>query len=288
MTRRYNRSRRPRKSQGALISKIAFAAVVIFLAALAIYAGKRIQSESETTTGVYNSDSLLAVVTPPDLPALTVDYEGFTVSFNTRMHVPNYVAWELTADEAAATEVTRNNAKFRQDTAVDGCPTTDDYRNSSFDRGHMCPAADMKWSRKAMDDCHYLTNIAPQTHKLNGGPWQTVEANCRKWAERDSALIIICGPILTDRLTSTIGANGVIVPERFFKVVYAPYANPPRGIAFILNNFDTTGGAQAGATTIDEVEAITSFDFFSALPDEIENKIESESNYQLWQRLKSR
>ncbi len=287
MTRRYNRSRRPRKSQGALISKIAFAAVVIFLAALAIYAGKRIQSESETTTGVYNSDSLLAVVTPPDLPALTVDYEGFTVSFNTRMHVPNYVAWELTADEAAATEVTRNSAKFRQDTAVDGCPTTDDYRNSSFDRGHMCPAADMKWSRKAMDDCHYLTNIAPQTHKLNGGPWQTVEANCRKWAERDSALIIICGPILTDRLTSTIGDNGVIVPERFFKVVYAPYANPPRGIAFILNNFDTTGGAQAGATTIDEVEAITGFDFFSALPDDIENKIESESNYQLWQRLKN-
>lgn len=139
-----------------------------------------------------------------------------------------------------------------------------------------------------MDDCHIMTNIAPQTHKLNGGPWKTLESNCRKWALRDSALIIISGPILTDRLSRRIGTTGVIVPERYFKVVLAPYANPPRGIAFIMNNYDTTGGVQPTATTIDEVETITGFDFFAALPDEIENQVESQSNYQQWQRLKTR
>ncbi len=135
---------------------------------------------------------------------------------------------------------------------------------------------------------HIRQHPSPQTHKLNGGPWKTLESNCRKWALRDSALIIISGPILTDRLSRRIGTTGVIVPERYFKVVLAPYANPPRGIAFIMNNYDTTGGVQPTATTIDEVETITGFDFFAALPDEIENQVESQSNYQQWQRLKTR
>ena len=55
-----------------------------------------------------------------------------------------------------------------------------------------------------------------------------------------------------------------------------------------MNNYDTTGGVQPTATTIDEVETITGFDFFAALPDEIENQVESQSNYQQWQRLKTR
>ena len=287
MSRKYKKSRRSGKCRGALFSKSA-AALMLLVAIIAVLACKSLRENGNESPDCNDTAGLWNVDTPSGLPQTMVDYEGFTVSFNPELHVPNYVIWELTGEESAADEVSRSGARFTCDSNVEGCANTYDYRNSGFDRGHMCPAADMKWSQKAMDDCHMLTNIVPQTHQLNGGPWQTVEKNCRKWAQRDSALIIICGPVLTDRLDQRIGDTGVIVPERFFKVVLAPYANPPRGIAFIMNNYDTTGGAQAAATTIDNVEEITGIDFFSSLPDDIEAEVESQANYQLWQRLKTR
>ena len=71
-----------------------------------------------------------------------------------------------------------------------------DYRRSGFDRGHLCPAADQKWSEKAMDDGFILTNIAPQNNPLNTGAWNTSEGKERQWAKRDSAIIIVAGPNL--------------------------------------------------------------------------------------------
>lgn len=92
--------------------------------------------------------------------------------------------------------------------------------------------------------------------------------------------------MLTDKLTRTIGKTPVPVPERFFKVILAPYARPMRAIGFIMNNGYVDGGMQAAAVSVDEVERITGFDFFSSLPDEIENEIEAQCNFPLWSRKK--
>lgn len=221
------------------------------------------------------------VAVPDDLPEIKVEYTGFRVSFNPAHHQPNYVAWELTADEAAGTEP--RNSKFRTDPDVYGCPTDNDYRRSGYDRGHMAPAADMKWSAQAMSDCHYFTNICPQSHALNGGRWSSLEKKCREWVARDSALTIICGPILSDRPLGTIGTD-VTVPARFFKVILAPYANPPRAIGFIMANSTVADGLEALAVTVDDVEAATGFDFFPSLPDDIEQAVESSANFRVWEK----
>jgi len=232
------------------------------------------------------TDSLQLVMTDNTTESQTLAYEGFTVNFNPKMHQPNYVAWELTAEESAATDVSRKGSDFQQDFDVEGCATLTDYKRSGFSRGHMFPAADAKWSAAAMRDCFMLTNICPQKSELNGGAWKSVEDKSRKWAQRDSSLIIICGPVLTDRLTCSIGSTPVPVPERFFKVILAPYAKPMRAIGFIMNNGYVEGGMQAAAVSVDEVERITGFDFFSTLPDSIEDKIEAECNFPLWSRKK--
>lgn len=266
----------------ALLIIIAIVAVVV----TCCYAARSCNT-GNAHAPVTTADSLMIVRAPADMQQQMLYYEGFTVSFNKDLHIPNYVAWELLGSETDGPQ-SRKGMKFATDSHARGCATDNDYRGSGFDRGHMAPAGDMKWSARAMTDCFYFTNMCPQSKQLNTGSWKTVEDNCRKWAERDSALIIVCGPVLTDRLTQTIGKSHVAVPQRFFKVVLAPWANPPRAIGFIMNNGRVEGGAQRAACTVDQVEAVTGLDFFSALPDDIENQVESQCNYTQWQRQRHR
>ena len=224
---------------------------------------------------------LLKADLPEETPQIMVQYTGFEVSFNPAHRIPNYVSWELLGSEVNG-QVSRDS-KFIADKDVYNCAEPSDYRGSGFDRGHMAPAGDMKWSSQAMADSHYLTNICPQTHALNGGRWKSLEEKCRQWALRDSALVIVCGPVLTDRLTRTIG-KGVSVPERFFKVILAPFADPPRAIGFIMPNFGHCDGLEVIAMPVDRVEQATGIDFFSCLPDSIEDRIEAHTNFRDWNR----
>lgn len=228
--------------------------------------------------------NLTEVKTNPKLVAVEKDYAGMTVSFNPRLHVPNWVAWELTAEETKG-KTPRHN-KFQADEDMEGSADPWDYNYSGYDRGHMAPAGDMKWSEEAMRETFYMTNMCPQAKNLNTGAWKSLEEKCRQWAKADSAIVIVCGPVLTDSITEYIGDSRVAVPERFFKVVLSPYANPPRGIGFVMNNGKVEGGIQRAAMSIDEVERITGHDFFAALPDSIENIIESQNDFHFWSTLR--
>ncbi|MBD5178887.1 MAG: DNA/RNA non-specific endonuclease [Bacteroidales bacterium] len=214
---------------------------------------------------------------------IPVAYSHFRVNFNPQLHIPNHVAWELTAAE---TEGGTERGTFTSDPDIEGCATKADYTGSGYDRGHMAPAADMKFSPEAMAECFLMTNIAPQSHALNGGAWKKLEEKCRQWACADSAIIIVCGPVLTPEPTEFIGRNRVAVPNAFFKVILSPFANPPRAIGFIMPNARVEGGMQAAAVSVDSVEAITGLDFFSALPDSIEAIVEQQNNFHYWTTLK--
>lgn len=214
------------------------------------------------------------------LPEQLVTYPGMDISYNPAAHEPNWVAWELTDAETTGTE-SRSN-KFYSDPDVEGCAETYDYSYSGYDRGHMAPAGDMKWSAEAMNSSFSLANICPQAKSLNTGAWKRLEEKCRKWAAIDGSLIIICGPVLTDEPIERIGETGVVVPRRFFKVILAPKVEPMRGIAFIMPNDKVPGGMQATAVSIDEVERVTGHDFFASLPDDIENAVESQCDFNAW------
>lgn len=229
--------------------------------------------------------NLEMVTTPETIPSQIVNYEGMILSFNKDLHIPNWVAWELTATEVSGTFPRDDN--FRGDDNVIGSAEKWDYSYSGYDRGHMAPAGDMKWSAKAMDESFYMTNMCPQAKSLNTGAWKRLEEKCRQWAEIDSAIIVICGPIVTDPINEYIGDSKVAVPQRFFKVILSPYIENPRGIGFIMPNAKVPGGMQAAAVSIDEVERVTGYDFFSSLPDEVENDVESQCKFHYWSTLKN-
>jgi endonuclease G len=150
----------------------------------------------------------------------------------------------------------------------------------------MAPAADMKWDAEAMGESCYFTNICPQNPQLNGGDWKELEDKCRKWAEKHGRLYIACGPIILGNEHGTIGANEVIIPDKFYKVVLARINGEYRGAGFIFHNSPLRKSKISGKppvnrplesylVPIDEVEAITGIDFFPALPADTQNRVES-------------
>lgn len=235
---------------------------------------------SETMAGHY-ADAEYTVI-PKNLPSQIKRYEGFTVCFNADNHTPNWVGWEFLASEADGDASRGNNFWYDED--LEGCPFHYDYSRSGYDRGHMCPAADQKWSEQAMADCFVMANMCPQDHALNSGAWATLEKKERIWAKRDGTLIIIAGPIYEKSDTKRLGDTGVRVPSAFFKVIAAPYIDKPRGIAFVYPNMTAPGNMSNYAMSIDEMEELTGFDFLSSLPDELEDKIETTYSFKEWDK----
>lgn len=210
-------------------------------------------------------------------------YAGYTLSYNSEWRLPNWVAYELLRSELKAQVSRRDDFRPDEDLPLSEQAGLADYRRSSFDRGHMAPAADMRWSAESMSHSFYLTNICPQTPGLNQGDWKRLEDKIRDWAREDSAIVIVCGPLVASGDT-TIGPHKVKVPSAYYKVVLSPYADPPRGIGFIFENIP---GRQrrpldSYAVTIDSVENRVRIDFFPELPDEIEQYIESQYDTQYW------
>lgn len=216
-----------------------------------------------------------------DVPEQILQREGYTVSYNRERRVPNWVAWHLTAAHLKG-NTKRSDSKFHEDEEVPEPRAVDfDYVRSGYDRGHMCPAGDNKWSPTAMSQSFLFTNICPQAPSLNRGDWNEMEQACRKWARQWGDLYIVCGPIFYKKRPKTIGKNKVAVPDAFFKVVLS-MKGEPKAIGFIYKNTDGNRPKGDYANSVDEVERITGIDFFPQLPDNIEKKVEAKCNLEDW------
>lgn len=226
-------------------------------------------------------DKLVMQTSPKGTPEQILKRTGYVASYNKTTLLPNWVAWHLTAERTEGS-AKRSGVDFAEDTEVPEPRATDwDYYNSGYDRGHMCPAADNKWSKKAMEESFLFTNMRPQNGNLNRGDWNEMEMACRKWAKKYGDLYIVCGPILYKGKHKTIGKNKVVVPEAFFKVVLRT-GDDPQAIGFIYKNTSGNWPKDSYVNTVDEVERITGIDFFPSLPDDVEKKVEAECDLGLW------
>ena len=200
---------------------------------------------------------------------------AYTVSYNHGTRQPNWVAWTLTRAHASG-KLKRGD--FEDDMDMPSPKGTKaDYFNTGFDRGHMCPAGDNKWSQQAMDECFLMTNMCPQNHSLNAGVWNTIEQQCRNWAKQYGKVYIVCGPIFLNKEHRKLGKNKVVVPDAFFKVVLHTGKNP-QAIGFICRNQSQKGRKKTEfVNSVDEVERITGYDFFPQLPDDVEKRVEAKA-----------
>jgi endonuclease G len=210
-----------------------------------------------------------------------ITHIGYTVSYNSDWKIPNWVAYELTKEEVEGT-VPRSDA-FLPDPEVsyENSATSYDYSNSGWDRGHMAPAGDMKWSEQAMKESFYLSNICPQNKNLNGGVWNDLEIQVRELAQQKGNIYVVCGPIMSKQ-PKTIGTNKVAISDAFFKVLLQNDNDNWYAIAFMCANESGRKPLSTYAMSVEEMQFITDIDFFPALPDSIEEKVESEVDFTKW------
>lgn len=206
---------------------------------------------------------------------------GYTTCYDTKNRIPRWVAWRLTADHVTG-PYKRKGQMFTEDEDVPAPRATHyDYIRSGYDRGHLCPSGDCKWSEKAQAESFLLTNICPQNPNLNRGDWNETENLCREWATTYGEVYVVCGPILLKGRHKTIGRNKITVPEAFFKVVLR--TNPDTcAIGFIYRNTDGDRPRDSYVNSVDQVERITGLDFFHKLPDGTESRTEARADLNEW------
>lgn len=214
-------------------------------------------------------------------------YMGFTLCYRESYEVSEWVAYTITRDELK--KVTGRSDDFRPDTLIStGSAELSDYRRSGYDRGHLAPAADMEWSEKATSESFLMSNMTPQTAELNRGLWKDLEATIRDWTERFGEVTVVTGPVLEKPASEykTIGKNNVCVPEYFYKALLAETTSGGKraqiALGFIMPNEGCKGSIWDYATSIDEIEKRTGLDFFSLIPDSVENKIEKTTDTAPW------
>ena len=204
-----------------------------------------------------------------------IRHTGFTLSYDADFKTPQWVAWQLTAQEAEGEEPRAKS--FRPDPAVRGAKAySEDYSHSGYDRGHMAPAADMKWSAQAMEESFYMTNVCPQNRNLNRGDWKDLEELEREWVTRQGAVCIVAGPLYETKNPERIGNHRVAVPDGFFKVLLVGNTSQPKAYGFVFKNKAGSRPLTDYQHTVDEVEKLTGMDFFPALSDEVEQRVEAE------------
>jgi endonuclease G, mitochondrial len=162
----------------------------------------------------------------------------------------------------------------------------DEYWFSGYDRGHMVPSADMRWSQEALTPTYYYSNIAPQRPELNRGTWAELEDWGRRYVHyANERVFVVTGPIMSadmPLLTTPKAKEKVSIPSAFFKV-FADLDGPERkGIAFIMTNGLNDGAPIGYAVTIDSVEERTGLDLFAGMADAEEAAIESGFDLEQW------
>ena len=218
-----------------------------------------------------------------DRPEQILKRRGYTTSYNEKTKTPNWVAWHLTKAHTYGDQQRKNEVFFEDENIVqEKRATNNDYYNSRYDRGHMCPAGDSKWDAQVMRESFLFTNICPQNHGLNKYEWNDLEIQCRDWAREYGAIDIVCGPLFpTTGEQKTIGRNRVWVPESFFKVILCRQGKP-KAIGFIYRNEGKKQTREEALRSVDEIEALTGIDFFPSLDDDTESRVEAESALEDW------
>lgn len=213
---------------------------------------------------------------------LLLSKRQYYVSYNCARGRPNWVSWDLNKTHYGDAP---RSTSFSSDASL---PTScyhvvsSDYTNSGYDRGHQVRSEERTWDATDNKSTFLMTNIVPQTHDLNAGPWLDLEYYLQDLAQnQNKEIYVISGPIGNSGTLSGLGK--VQIPTYNYKIaLIMPYG---QGLANVTSTSsiqvlavkmpNTTGIISAPwtnyKTTVDALESATGYNFLANLPDTIES-----------------
>ncbi len=157
------------------------------------------------------------------------------------------------------------------------------YDGFGYDRGHLAPSADFRWSEKALSESYYYSNITPQTPEFNRQKWTEIENFLRTYIYNnpDADLFVVTAPVLREGLpVQEKGVNKLPIPEYHYKI--AMDYDRKIGIGFLVPQENLIYPISHYVVTIDSIENLTGINFFAALNEEEEKLIESKYELSKW------
>ncbi len=224
-----------------------------------------------------SNDKLMLDFLPASTSKQIITHNFYTLSYIEKFEQAEWVAYNL--------KNTRSNNRFKrpffiQDPKVK-TQSADwrNYKNTGYDKGHLCAAADMKFSETAFNDTFFTSNISPQLHSFNEGIWNRLEEKTRYWANKYNGIYVVTGGVLKGNL-KTIGKEKVAVPNYFYKILLN--YNKGKIIAFLVPHQGSNKPLYEFVVSVDEIEQKTGIDFFPKLQDKLEIQLEKKSDYKDW------
>ena len=207
---------------------------------------------------VYNISYL-----PTSTTKQIVKHDYYTLSYHEKFEQAEWVAYELKKEYLLNNDFKR--PYFVQDPkVVTGSADWRNYKKSGYDKGHLCPAGDMEFSKDAYTDTFYTSNISPQNREFNSGIWNRLENKVRYWASKYNSIYVVTGGILEES-NKKIGTEKVSVPKYFYKIVVVKLENKHKAIAFLIPNEKSQKGIYEFVVSIETLEKMTGIDFFPNL-----------------------
>ena len=213
---------------------------------------------------VFSYQELDKKLQPSTFPVF--ERQGYTIAYDTRGKIPFWTHEHLTK-ESLVKNTERSGMVFREDPDLyeKHRSTLSDYQKSGFDRGHIVPAGDERFSKEALAETFYLSNICPQHPQFNRGLWNKLENHLRSLVKTHGPLEVVTGPLFLSHeekdkkfvTYQVIGENEVAVPTHFFKVVLSK----DEVWAYVIPNQPETGALDEYRFSVDKLEKISGICF---------------------------
>ncbi|MBQ0769860.1 MAG: DNA/RNA non-specific endonuclease [Bizionia sp.] len=209
-----------------------------------------------------------------------VHHQGYSLSYSEPHEQAEWVAYELKASDLSSNNFDR--PYFEIDEAIKTqAASWRNYKNSGYDRGHLCPAGDRRQSQTLFNETFLTSNISPQNHEFNAGIWNRLEQRVRYWAKKYDGVFVVTGGVLETGL-KTIGNENVAVPNQFYKIVLDYNSGNPKMLAFLMPHEESNADLVQYVVSVDAIEKLTGIDFFYQLDDALEDKLEASTYYKNW------
>ena len=209
-----------------------------------------------------------------------VEHSFYTLSYSEPHEQAEWVAYTLKQEHLTYDD--RERPYFIEDPKV-STKSADwrNYRGSGYDRGHLLPAGDRRFSEQAYNETFYTSNISPQNKDFNAGIWNRLEQQVRYWCKKEGELFVVTGGVLEEGLPQ-IGDEDVDVPRAYYKIVMKGSGDNTKVLAFLIPAEESQKPLQGFLVSVDEVEKRTGIDFFEKQPDAWQSRIESKVDAEGW------